>query len=214
MIKEWLHKARIGRRILLIFATPLLVAVLFLGYHVTVTHLTGARHALEDQGRLLAKHLGVLSEFGMFSSDRSELKKYAASILQEANVAYVVIEDSKHVARVEIKNSGPAYKPEDLIEFEAPITRSGVDVSDYEDDIEPAGKIPGEIFIGRVRVGLSQQSVYDEEARILWIGIIATSSALLASILLATLVARSVSDPIVRLTRIAEIQNTSNSQNS
>jgi len=202
MIKEWLHKAGIGRRILLIFATPLLAVVLFLGYHVTVTHLTGARHALEDQGRLLAKHLGVLSEFGMFSSDRSELKKYAASILQETDVAYAIIEDSKHVALVEMKNTGPAYKPEDLIEFEAPITRSGVDVSDYEDDIEPAGKIPGDSFIGRVRVGLSQQSVYAEEAKILWIGIIATSSALLASILLAVLVARSVSDPIVRLTRI------------
>ena len=201
MIKEWLHKARIGRRILLIFATPLLVTVLFLGYHITVTHLTDARHALEDQGRLLAKYLGVLSEFGMFSSDRSELKKYAASILQETDVAYVIIEDSKHIIQVEMKNTGPAYKPEGLIEFEAPITRSGVDVSDYEDDTEAAGKIPSDGFIGRVRVGLSQQSVYAEEAKILWIGIIATSSALLASILLAVLVARSVSDPIVRLTR-------------
>ena len=202
MTKEWLHKAGIGQRILLIFATPLLVAVLFLGYHVTVTHLTDARHALEDRGKLLAKHLGILSEFGMFSSDRSELQKIAGSILQEADVAYVVIEDSKHAVQVEMKNTRPAYKPEDLIEFEAPITRSGVAVSDYEDGTEPAGKPPGDSFYGSVHVGLSQQSVHAEETRILWVGIIATVSALLASILLASLVARSVSDPIVRLTRV------------
>jgi len=149
MIKDWLQRVRLGRRILFIFATPLLVVVLFLGYNVTVTHLADTRHALEDRGSLLAKHLGVLSEFGMFSNDSSELQKYAKSILQEADVAYVIIEDSNHVVQVDM-----------------------------------------------------QTSVYAEEARILQVGIVATASAVLASILLAYLVAQSVSDPIVRLTHV------------
>lgn len=202
MIKDWLHRARIGRRILLIFATPLLVAVLFLGYHVTVIHLAETRHALEDRGKLLAKHLGILSEFGMFSSDRSELQKYAASILKETDVTYVIIEDSNHVEQVEMRNSRPDYNTRDLVEFVSTISRSGVAVSDFEADSNSADNTGSTKIIGHVRVGLSKQSVYAEEARILQVGIVATCSALLVSILLAFLVARSVSGPIERLTRV------------
>ena len=202
MIKDWLQRVRLGRRILFIFATPLLVAVLFLGYNITVTHLADTRHALEDRGSLLAKHLGVLSEFGMFSNDSSELQKYARSILQEADVAYVIIEDSNHVVQVDMQTTLADSKPEDLIAFKAPITRTGVEVSDFEDDIVTTDTIFSNEVIGTVRVGLSRQSVYAEEARILQVGIVATASAVLASILLAYLVAQSVSDPIVRLTRV------------
>jgi two-component system sensor histidine kinase BarA len=204
MIKEWLHRPGIGRRILLIFATPLLIAVLFLGYHVTVTHLADSRHDLEDRGRLLARHLGILSEFGMFSGNRDELQKYASHILREADVAYVIIEDRNRVALVSMGNTGPDHAQEDFIEFGSGITRSGVEVSDYEDDIDPADRLPGNKVVGHVRIGLSRQSVQAEQARILRVGIVATSSALLASILLALLVARSVSGPIVRLTRVVD----------
>jgi len=192
MIKDWLQRVRLGRRILFIFATPLLVVVLFLGYNVTVTHLADTRHALEDRGSLLAKHLGVLSEFGMFSNDSSELQKYAKSILQEADVAYVIIEDSNHVVQVDMQTTLAGSKPEDLIAFKAPITRTGVEVSDFEDDVVTTDTIFSNEVIGTVRVGLSRQSVYAEEARILQVGIVATASAVLASILLAYLVAQSV----------------------
>lgn len=202
MIKDWLQRVRLERRILIIFATPLLVAVLLLGYHLTVTHMADTRHALEDRGSLLAKYLGVLSEFGMFSNDSSELQKYAKSILQEADVAYVIIEDSNHVVQVDMQATLAGSKPQDLIAFKAPITRTGVEVSDFEDDIVTTDRISSNKVIGTVRVGLSRQSVYAKEARILRIGIVATASAMLASILLAYLVAQSVSDPIVRLTRV------------
>jgi len=204
MIKDWLNRIGISRRILAIFATPLLIAILFLGYNVTVTHLADTRHALEDRGNLLAKHLGVLSEFGMFSSDNSELEIYADSILEEADVVYVIIEDSRRTTKIDKRNTGDNVEPDDLLEFTCPISRSGVSVSDYETDDDPADDADSEQVIGHVRVGLSKHSVYLEEERILLTGIVATGSALLASFLLALLVARSVSDPIERLTRVVE----------
>ena len=204
MIKDWLNRIGISRRILAIFATPLLIAILFLGYNVTVTHLADTRHALEDRGNLLAKHLGVLSEFGMFSSDNSELETYADSILEEADVVYVIIEDSHRTTKIDKRNTGDNVEPDDLLEFTCPISRSGVSVSDYETDDDPADDADSEQVIGHVRVGLSKHSVYLEEEKILLTGIVATGSALLASFLLALLVARSVSDPIERLTRVVE----------
>jgi len=197
---SWVHMGRIGRRILLTFVSPLLVVILFLGYYVTVTTLEDTRYALNERGELLARHLAVLSEFGMFATDTSELEKYAMSILGEADVSFVTIEDREHKILVHQKAQGNRPDQENLIEFRAPIMRSSVEVSDYRDESTQAGiDIPSNI-IGTVHVGVSRVSMRTQEAHIRFVGILATSIALLTSILLAFLVARRVSSPIIRLT--------------
>jgi two-component system sensor histidine kinase BarA len=201
----WLHKGGIGQRTMLIIAIPLLMTVLFLGYQVTVTYLTDTRYAAYERGTLLAKHLAVLSEFGMFSTDRIQLAEYAEAILREPGVISVSIEDNYGEVLANAGNTGTARVQEDLILFSAPITRSGVDVLDFEEEaINDTGNQVPDMALGRVHVSLSRDLLYAREVDILFIGTVATISALLASLLLAYLVSRGISTPVERLTRTVE----------
>ena len=195
-----LPKGGIGQRTLLIFAIPLLAVVLLVGYNVTVKHLTDTRYAMVERGNLLARHLAVLCEFGMYSSDRDALQKYANSILQEPDVLYVAIEDNKHSILARSGDLALSAPDSSVVHFSAPIIRSGVDVSDFEQDTLPSDNIADLPAIGIAHVSLSRDSMHAKESDILAVGIIATTAALLASILLALLVARGVSGPIERLT--------------
>jgi len=205
MKTDWLHKGGIGQRTMLMFAIPLLVVVLFLGYQVTVIYLTDTRYAANERGALLARHLAVLSEFGMYSDNRRQLTEYTEAILKEPGVISVRIEDSHGEIMAYAKNTGKTREQEDLSHFSAPIIRSGVDVLDFEDDVifDTGNKVP-DIELGRVYVSLSRGLVYAREADILFVGTIATISALLASLLLAYLVSRGISAPVERLTHTVE----------
>jgi two-component system sensor histidine kinase BarA len=201
-VNNRLHRLGIGHRILLIFTIPLFLIILGLGTYATNMQMNDARTALLDRGALMAKHLADLSEFGLYSVDTRELHRQAESEMREADVRHVKIINSSGNVLVHIDKGGTEPEAGQIVTFTAPVLRTGIEVLDF--DIE-SGETPATDSsqpIGSIQIGLSTAAMEHRRNTILLTGITLTSSALLLSILLAYLVARSVTGPIIQLTGI------------
>jgi two-component system, NarL family, sensor histidine kinase BarA len=190
----------IGQRTALIFAIPLLLTTLALGYHLTGAHMDDTRTALLERGGLIARHLAALCEFGMYSEDITELRKHAVSILREDNVIGVEISNSHGDTLVRMGDPAEKEENPDALVFNAPILRSGVPVSDFDSDT--GATADNTVSTGAVQVTLSTVAMQQLRKSILLTGISLTGSGLLVSLLLAYIVSRSVAAPIVRLTGV------------
>jgi two-component system sensor histidine kinase BarA len=179
---------------------PLLAVVLALGYHFTNANMEEARDTLNERGTFMAKHLATLSEFGMYSQNIQELHKNADSVLKEPDVIIVAIRNNRGDLLVDIANKASPHRNNDLVTFIAPVTRSGVSVDDYTDEIDSVPQESVGSPIGSVSVTLSDAGVRNRQQEILQAGILITLTGLLLSFLLAWYVAKSVTGPITQLT--------------
>lgn len=193
----------IGRRTALIFALPLLLTTLALGFHFTGRYMDDTREALQDRGSLMVKHLAALCEFGMYSEDISELRKQAASIMRESDVIAVEISNTSNDLLVQLGNpAGSLAADNDRLVFNAAILRTGVPVQDFDTDTGTPVNNSTPNSIGSVQVVLSTRNMQQVRKSILATGMTLTGGGLLLSMLLAYIVSRSVADPIVRLTGV------------
>lgn len=200
MTRGLLKRIGILQRTLLTVMAPLLAVVLALGYHFTNANMENARDSLNERGTFMAKHLATLSEFGIYSQDIRELQKNADSVLKEPDVAIVAILNKQHDSLFEVVNETGTQGDKDLVTFTAPVTRSGVGVNDYADEIDSVPQASADSTIGSVSVTLSNAGVRNKQQEILQAGTLITLTGLLLSFLLAWYVAKSVTGPITQLT--------------
>jgi two-component system sensor histidine kinase BarA len=198
----FLKNIGIGQRTLLIFAIPMLVVILALGYRITTGYMDDARNALDTRGALMARQLAALCELSLYAQDLDELRKQAESVVHEEDVAAVQVSNVTGRTLVQL---GSAYTSGDsnIASFSAPVIRTGVNISDFESETIMADSGAGRVaVIGNVTVSLSMAGMRRKLENTLLSGSLLTISGLLASILLAYFVARSVSGPIRHLTSV------------
>lgn len=194
----------IGQRTLLIFAVPMLLVVLVLGYRITTGYMNDARAALAARGVSMARQLAALCEFGLYAQDLDELRRQTLSALREQDVVAVQVSDVTDKVLVQSGSVDGSDVDGSVATFSAAVFRTGVNISDFgsEADTEPGGGAGRQPVIGYVTVSLSTDFLRGKIRDTLISGSILTISGLIASILLAFFVARSVSGPIRHLTAV------------
>ena len=194
----------IGSRTLLIFAIPMLLVILALGYRITTGHMDDDRDALDTRGTLMAKQLAALCEFGLYAQDLNELRKQAGNIIHEDDVVAVRVSDTSDKILVALGNTDNTGNSGNIADFSAPVIQTGVIISDFEPEaaVTDGDDTNRNAVLGHVTVSLSTAELLRKLEHTLLSGSILTIGGLLASILLAYFVARSVSGPIMRLTGI------------
>lgn len=201
-MKRILNGLGIGQRILLIFAIPMLVIILSLGYRITSGYMNDARNALDARGAHMARQLAALCEFGLYAQDVAELRRQSASVALEEDVLAVQVKDAHDTILVQTGIADLPDAREKIAVFTAPVVRTGVEISDYEPEMTP-GNTPDTPH-GQVTVYLSTTGMLESLRNTLLSGILLTFSGLLCTTLLAYVVARSVSGPIRHLTSVVQ----------
>lgn len=187
----------IHSRILLTTLLPTIVIALVLSFYFINTRLQDLGLSLLDRGHAIANQLAPASEYGVFAGNHDILRRLAESALREADVVRVTIVDHNHVPLAQVQAADPQdLQFGDLLNFEAPIQISSLNVSDFEDNLGP--NLPK--TIGWVRVELSQANTYRRQRQILVTSALLTLSVLILSLLFASRVSRSVARPILDLT--------------
>jgi len=193
----------IGQRTLLIFAIPMLAVILALGYRITSGYMDDARDALDTRGALMARQLAALCELGLYAQDLDELRKQAESVVHEEDVAAVQVSDISGRILVQLGNANTGGDSS-IASFAAPVIRTGVNISDFESEtvMADSDRTSRLAVIGKVTVSLSTAEMRRKLENTLLSGSLLTISGLLASILLAFIVSRSVSAPVRHLTAV------------
>jgi len=201
-VNKLLQRSDIGHRILLLFTAPLFLIILSLGYYATDMQMNDARTALLERGELIAKHLADLSELGLYSTDIRELHRQAGTVMREPDTLHVKISNNSGRLLLHINKAGTEPRADQIVTFTAPVLRAGVEILDFDIESGEAPATDTSQPIGSVQISLSTAAMEHRRNSILLTGIVLTCSGLLLSILLAYLVAHSVSGPIIQLTGI------------
>ncbi|MEE8482276.1 MAG: histidine kinase dimerization/phospho-acceptor domain-containing protein, partial [Acidiferrobacterales bacterium] len=211
----------IRRKVLLVSLVPAAAIAVVLATYFVSGQVSGLNQRLEDQGTAITRHLVPASEFGVFSGNKAILQNLATAAHKESNVRSVRIgyADDRILA-----SSGPDFLPsgrqsttnnsvtiipsEDgsAILFRFPILQTEMEISDFP-EIESVGKTASfstPTTIGWVSVELSRESTLQHQRlAILQSGLIAVA-VLFISFIVAIRMGRSVTEPIVQLTRTVE----------
>ncbi len=221
----------IRREVLLVALVPALsIAVVLATYFVSV-QVSALEQRLEDQGTAIARHLAPASEFGVFSGNRKLLQHLVSVAQKESNVRAVQISFSENRALVRggaknrtLARSGPDFlasgentsvshsviilpsKDGSAILFRAPIFQTEMEISDFP-DIEPTGE--SELrstasTLGWVSVELSKEATLLHQRTAIARSGLFVVAVLMVSFVVAIRMGRSVTGPIVQLTKMVE----------
>jgi len=211
----------IRRRVLLVALVPAAAIAVVLAVYFVRGQVAGLQQQLEDQGTAIARHLAPASEFGVFSGNRAILRRLAAVSRKEANVRSVRI--SYADGRI-LASSGPDFLPSSqqiagkkavtifpstdgsAIVFRAPVLQSQIEISDFPEMDARAGP-PGNtaaITIGWVSVELSKDATLRHQKTAILQSSLIAIAVLIVSFFVAIRMGRSVTEPIVKLTRTVE----------
>ena len=191
----------IHSRVLLTTLLPTIVIAIVLGSYFIHTRIRDLDEALFDRGNAIANQLAPASEYGVFAGNHEILQTIAESALREPDVVQVAIIDRIHrpLAQAQAAMSADA-QPDDVLDFEAPISIRRLAVSDYEDPAESSEALP----IGWVRVSLSRADTRERQRQVMLTSGLITLSVLALSLIFALRVSRSVARPILELTQAVQ----------
>lgn len=211
----------IRRKVLLVALVPAAAIATVLVVYFVSGQVSGLQQQLEDQGTAIVRHLAPASEFGVFSGNRDLLRRLAVAIQKEANVRSVRI--SYADGRV-LAGSGPDFLPsgkqklakqlvtiipsEDgsALVFRYPILQTEMEISDFPEIETGSDSLTNlsSTTIGWATVELSRESTLNQQkTAIVQSGLIAFFG-LLVSFVVAIRMGRSVTEPIVKLTKTVE----------
>lgn len=189
-------------RAFLLALVPMLLITVILSLYFIRTQLDDFDKAINDHGNTLAIHLSHASEFGIFSGNKENLTSLLHSSLEDDDVVTISVFDKTgnlFVREPDGVNPGK-FDEFNSRTFRHPIVLHTTDVNDIQDiDIEKIERIREE-YLGWLEVVLStsrldtkRNKAVQDASFIIFIG-------LLSSILLALWMAKSLTDPIIRLT--------------
>ena len=190
MMRDW----SIKRRVLLLALVPSLTIVVVLTTLFTFLHVRETERALELHGMALGQHVARAAEFSLFSGDQAELQRIADAAHQEPDVAAVRISDvdGRTVARAGGSDPEPGAHS-----FVTAVTASTLTDPDLAGAQKPA-------VLGQVLVVMSPRATL-AATRDQWrIGMLIGLVGIALALMLALLIANSVTRPIRRIAATLE----------
>lgn len=178
----------IHTRTQLISVGPALLLTLLLTGFFTYSRLEDLRQEINQTGQLMANQLAPAAAHGVAIGDPQSLETMLRATLQTPGVRFLEVRDKAENILVYVEqHNGQATQQVDI--FHAPIRRGGSSADDY---------------IGRVVVGMADETFTSRQEAILLKAAVLALIALLLTFFLARQLARRLSQPISAMGRAVE----------
>lgn len=188
----------INTRTQIISLGPALLLTLLLISFFTFVRIQDLRQELNHTGQLIANQLAPATEYGVISGNNDVLESLLKATLATPNVRFLEVQDSTNRVLVYVEQPSEAHNRSHQVEvFQAPVRLQRIALNnDFFQNSRTAPTKPGEDYLGRVIVGLSNDAFNQRQQEILFKAGILALFALLFTFLLARRLASSLSQPI------------------
>lgn len=187
---------------------PALILLLLLLGLLTLQRFGDAEAELSAKGQFMVRQLAISAEYGVLSGNHEDLRQQAQLAMQDAEVRYVLFTDVDGSTLL-YQGVGDAVSLADaeassLRRFRAPIYRQPLVLpSAGSGDLL---QLPAQSeVIGEVSLGLSGGSVARRQREILLASLAPALAAVIVALWTAGRMARSLSSPISRLSRLVRV---------
>lgn len=213
-MKNW----GIQTRILLLALAPAVAVAGALSVYFVLALLSDLDRDLRDRGLGLARQLAAIAEYSTYSGDRQTLGNVALAALEEAHVNSVEVYDQEGEALAasgalpaplsplpSLTQSDVIHEDEDHLRIAAPVLRHRFDIQDpFLAEPPVAGRPEPPPLLGWVVVEMSRQSLETRRQETIAFTLTLVLLTVAATSLLAMILTRQVSRPIVRLEKAVE----------
>ncbi|MCU7251516.1 ATP-binding protein [Pseudomonas koreensis] len=188
----------INTRTQLISLGPALLLTLLLISFFTFVRIQDLRQELNHTGQLIANQLAPATEYGVISGNNEVLESLLKATLATPNVRFLEIQDSANRILVYVEQPADSHRrPHQVEVFQAPVRLQRIALhNDFFQDGKSANGAPGEDYLGRVIVGLSNDAFSQRQQEILFKAGVLALFALLFTFVLARRLAGSLAQPI------------------
>jgi signal transduction histidine kinase len=188
----------INTRTQIISLGPALLLTLLLISFFTFVRIQDLRQELNHTGQLIANQLAPATEYGVISGNNEVLESLLKATLATPNVRFLEVQDRTNRILVYVEQPSEAHNRSHQVEvFQAPVRLQRIALhNDFFQNSRSAASAPGEDYLGRVIVGLSNDAFNQRQQEILFKAGILALFALLFTFLLARRLAGSLSQPI------------------
>ncbi|WP_223484378.1 ATP-binding protein [Pseudomonas sp. A-RE-19] len=188
----------INTRTQIISLGPALLLTLLLISFFTFVRIQDLRQELNHTGQLIANQLAPATEYGVISGNNEVLESLLKATLATPNVRFLEVQDSANRILVYVEQPSETHKHSHQVEvFQAPVRLQRIALNnDFLQNSRTTASVPGEDYLGRVIVGLSNDAFNQRQQEILFKAGILALFALLFTFLLARRLAGSLSQPI------------------
>lgn len=197
----------IHTRTQLISVGPALLLTLLLTGFLTFTRLQDLRQEQGHIGQLIANQLAPATQYGVLTDNLNTLESLLRATLSTPDVRFAEVRDRDDNILVYVerpKEQGHSTPQVDV--FQAPIHLQGS--PGRELPLSPPGKLRGDGYLGRVVVGMSNDTFTTRQQEILLKAGVLSLFALLLTFLLARRLARRLAQPLSAMGQALErIQN-------
>ncbi|WP_367374646.1 ATP-binding protein [Pseudomonas lini] len=188
----------INTRTQIISLGPALLLTLLLISFFTFVRIQDLRQELNHTGQLIANQLAPATEYGVISGNNEVLESLLKATLATPNVRFLEVQDRANRILVYVEQPSQAHNRSHQVEvFQAPVRLQRIALNnDFFQNSRTVASAPGEDYLGRVIVGLSNDAFNQRQQEILFKAGILALFALLFTFLLARRLAGSLSQPI------------------
>jgi signal transduction histidine kinase len=188
----------INTRTQIISLGPALLLTLLLISFFTFVRIQDLRQELNHTGQLIANQLAPATEYGVISGNKEVLESLLKATLATPNVRFLEVQDRTNRILVYVEQPSEAHNRSHQVEvFQAPVRLQRIALNnDFFQNSRTVASAPGEDYLGRVIVGLSNDAFNQRQQEILFKAGILALFALLFTFLLARRLAGSLSQPI------------------
>ncbi|MCP1441040.1 signal transduction histidine kinase [Pseudomonas sp. GGS8] len=188
----------INTRTQIISLGPALLLTLLLISFFTFVRIQDLRQELNHTGQLIANQLAPATEYGVISGNNDVLESLLKATLATPNVRFLEVQDNTNRILVYVEQPSETHHHSHQVEvFQAPVRLQRIALNnDFFQNSRTAPTKPGEDYLGRVIVGLSNDAFNHRQQEILFKAAILALFALLFTFLLARRLAGSLSRPI------------------
>lgn len=187
---------------LLIAMAPAAIIAILLSFFSLTSRIEELDRALAERGAAIARQLAPASEYGLFSGNREILQRLSDAALHEEEVAAVkILDDSGTTLALSYRPSTTSVVLQDApFLFQVPVIQSQTRLSDLV-ELDPGAAVQPARRMGTVIVTVDRKPTAVRKQKIILMTLLIAGTVLLVTWGVATRFARSVSKPIVTLTR-------------
>ncbi|MBH3339160.1 response regulator [Pseudomonas mendocina] len=185
----------IHTRTQLISVGPALLLTLLLTGFLTFTRLQDLRQEQGHTGQLIANQLAPATQYGVLNDNLDTLESLLRATLSTADVRFAEVRDRDDNILVYVERpKEPGHSTPEVEVFQAPIHLQGPPGRGLA--LPPLGKAIGDGYLGRVIVGMSNDTFNTRQQEILLKAGVLSLFALLLTFLLARRLARRLAQPL------------------
>lgn len=175
----------------------LLLTLLLIGFF-TFVRIQDLRQELNHTGQLIANQLAPASEYGVIAGNEDVLESLMRATLSIPHVRFLEVQDSANHILVHVEQPDENDKPTQPVEvFQAPIRLQQIPLdNDFLHNSSLPASAPGDDYLGRVIVGMSNNAFSQRQQEIVIKAAILALFALIFTFLLARRLALSLAKPI------------------